>query len=54
MEARNYDLKAVNPNRRMDVDQRTPEEILQAIAARGREVAEALASLQRTPPEAPP
>jgi type I restriction enzyme M protein len=46
IEARGYDLKAVNPNRKAAVDQRTPEEILAAIEANGRLVAEALASLR--------
>ena len=41
-----YDLKAVNPNRKPDVDDRTPEELLRIIEAKGREVAEALASLR--------
>ena len=40
-----YDLKAVNPNRKPDVDERTPEELLDIIKAKGREVAEALALL---------
>ncbi len=41
-----YDLKAVNPNRKPDVDDRTPEELLDIIEAKGREVAEALALLR--------
>ena len=41
-----YDLKAVNPNRRAEVDQRTPAELLDSIEAKGREVAEALAALR--------
>ena len=41
-----YDLKAVNPNRKPVVDDRTPEELLSIIEAKGREVAEALASLR--------
>jgi len=47
IEARGYDLKAVNPNRKVDVDERTPQQILEAIEAKGREVAEALAALKR-------
>jgi type I restriction enzyme M protein len=47
IEARGYDLKAVNPNRKVVVDERTPEEILDVIEARGREVAQALAVLRR-------
>ena len=41
-----YDLKAVNPHRRVKVDQRTPTELLDLVEARGREVAEALAALR--------
>jgi type I restriction enzyme M protein len=41
-----YDLKAVNPYRKADVDERTPEELLDIIEAKGQEVAEALASLR--------
>jgi len=47
---RNYDLKAVNPNARTDEDTRTPEELLDLIEAKGREVAEALQELRRTLP----
>ena len=46
IEAKNYDLKAVNPNAKGDADTRTPEELLDLIEARGREVAEALAKLR--------
>jgi type I restriction enzyme M protein len=46
IEARGYDLKAVNPNRKVEVDERAPEEILDAIEAKGRDVAEALAELR--------
>jgi len=42
-----YDLKAVNPHRKADVDTRTPTELLDLIEAKGREVAEALAVLRR-------
>ena len=31
IEAKNFDLKAVNPNRKVEVDQRTPAEILASI-----------------------
>ena len=47
IEARNYDLKAVNPHARNQEDTRTPEELLDLIEAKGREVAEALAALRR-------
>ncbi len=46
IEARGYDLKAVNPHARADEDTRTPEELLDLIEAKGREVAEALAALR--------
>ncbi len=41
-----YDLKAVNPNKKPNVDTRTPEELMNIIEAKGREVAEALAALR--------
>ncbi len=41
-----YDLKAVNPHRKIDVDQRTPSELLDLIEAKGRDVASALAELR--------
>lgn len=41
-----YDLKAVNPNRKANVDDRTPEMLMDIIEAKGREVAEALAALR--------
>ncbi len=41
-----YDLKAVNPNRKAEVDTRTPGELLDLIEAKGKEVAEALAALR--------
>jgi len=47
IDASGYDLKAVNPNRKVVVDERTPEQILSAIEEQGRKVAEALASLRR-------
>jgi type I restriction enzyme M protein len=46
IEAKNYDLKAVNPNAVSKEDTRTPEELLDIIEAKGREVSEALASLR--------
>jgi len=46
IEARGYDLKAVNPHRKVEVDERTPGQILDAIEARGREVSEALSHLR--------
>ena len=41
-----YDIKAVNPNRKVVVDERTPEQILDEIEAKGREAAEALAAFR--------
>ena len=46
IEAKNFDLKAVNPNAKNDEDTRTPEELLDIIEAKGKEVAEALAVLR--------
>jgi type I restriction enzyme M protein len=46
IEARKFDLKAVNPNAKPDVDLRTPEELLDIIEAKGREVEAAIASLR--------
>ena len=46
IEELNFDLKAVNPNAVIDVDTRTPEELIAEIEARGREVAEALGELK--------
>jgi type I restriction enzyme M protein len=46
IEARNYDLKAVNPNAKADEDLRQPEELLDLIEVKGKEVAEALAKLR--------
>jgi hypothetical protein len=47
VEARRLDLKAVNPNARTDVDERTPEEILAEIEACHSEVAAALEDRRR-------
>ena len=41
-----YDLKAVNPNKKPIVDTRTPEELMEIIAAKGKEVVDALAVLR--------
>jgi len=49
IEERGFDLKAVNPNRKVVVDERTPDQILDEIEARGREIAEALALLRVKP-----
>lgn len=47
IEARGYDLKAVNPNAKSTTDTRTPDELLDIIEAKGREVTEALAALRK-------
>jgi type I restriction enzyme M protein len=46
IEAKGYDLKAVNPNRKAEVDERTPEQILDEIEAKGREASEVLSQLR--------
>lgn len=47
IEAKNYDLKAVNPNIQVEEDNRTPEDLLSFIEEKAQEVAAALAVLQR-------
>lgn len=46
LDAKNLDLKAVNPNAKNDQDNRTPEELLDIIEAKGHEVADAVAQLR--------
>jgi len=41
-----YDLKAVNPHRKSEVDRRTPAELLDLVEAKGVEIAEALKKLR--------
>jgi type I restriction enzyme M protein len=41
-----YDLKAVNPHKTPIVDKRTPEELLDLIEAKGKEITDALAVLR--------
>ena len=41
-----YDLKAVNPHRKADVDQRRPSELLDIVEAKGLEIAEAIKVLR--------
>jgi type I restriction enzyme M protein len=48
IEQDNYDLKAVNPNAKNNEDTRTPEELLDIIEAKGKEIADALATLRTT------
>ena len=47
IDARGYDLKAVNPHAKRDEDLRTPEELLDIIETKGREVAESIAALRK-------
>jgi type I restriction enzyme M protein len=46
IEAKNFDLKAVNPHAKSQEDTRTPEELLDVIEAKGRDVSEAIAALR--------
>jgi type I restriction enzyme M protein len=46
IEAKGFDLKAVNPSAKNEEDTRTPEELLDLIEAKGREVSAALAALR--------
>ncbi len=46
IEAKGYDLKAVNPNAKPTEDTRTPEELLDLIETKGREVSEAVSRLR--------
>jgi type I restriction enzyme M protein len=46
IEARGFDLKAVNPHAKSVEDTRTPEELLDIIEAKGKEVAVAIAELR--------
>jgi type I restriction enzyme M protein len=46
IDARDYDLKAVNPNAKADEDLRKPGELLDLIERKGREVHEAVAKLR--------
>ena len=47
IKARNYDLKAVNPNRKAQVDTRTPAQLLKIIESKGAEITTALKPLHR-------
>lgn len=49
IEDKGFDLKAVNPNAKSTEDMRTPEELMDLIEAKGKEVVEALSALRRTP-----
>ena len=45
IEARKYDLKAMNPNRQAVEDTRTPEELMDIIETNGEEIRGLLAEL---------
>ena len=47
IEARNYDLKAVNPHRVVEEDTRTPAELFDEIEKQQKVIAEAIAELRR-------
>jgi len=46
IEAKGYDIKAVNPRVKVDVDTRTPAELLDVIEQKGKEVDEAVKKLR--------
>jgi type I restriction enzyme M protein len=48
IEAKGYDIKAVNPHAKVEVDTRTPAELLDLIEQKGKEVDEAIKKLRET------
>lgn len=46
IEAKNYDMKAVNPNKKVVEDKRTPEELISLVDSMGKEIEGALAALK--------
>ncbi|MDP3947983.1 MAG: hypothetical protein Q8Q41_04840 [bacterium] len=46
IKAKNYDLKAVNPNRKGSKDTRTPEELLSIIESQEEEIKKAVMTLK--------
>lgn len=46
IENKNYDMKAVNPNRKAETDKRTPEELLAVVESCQKEITESLAALR--------
>ena len=46
LKAKNYDLKAINPNQKHEEDTRTPEELVSLIEAQGTEISKALSALR--------
>jgi len=47
IQAKNYDLKAVNPNKKAQEDTRTPQELISIIETQTIEIQEALSVLKR-------
>ena len=47
IEKNNYDIKAVNPNRKVEEDTRTPEELIALIEAKQKEINQALKELKK-------
>lgn len=47
IETKNYDLKAVNPNRRQEQDTRTPEELLSIIESQSNEIKNIISLLRK-------
>jgi len=47
IEANNYDLKAVNPNRKVQEDTRNPEELIAIIEQKQAEIVQALSELRK-------
>ena len=43
-----YDLRAVNPNKKAEVDARTPKQLLEIISGKHREIGKLLAELEKT------
>ena len=43
---KNFDIKAVNPNRKEEVDTRTPEELLAIIESENEEIEKAISALR--------
>lgn len=46
IQAKNYDIKAVNPNRKGTEDNRTPEELIELIELQAKEISRALSVLR--------
>ena len=46
IKAKNYDLKAVNPNRKREEDTRTPQQLLSIIETQQKEISDAIAALR--------